>query len=94
MISKIDKRGSLEKYYSAIQWLVDYGLVDRCYNLSMLELPLEGNKKQEVFKLFFTDTGLLIASLDEGTSGRILKGDLDIIVLKFTEIIKSLIIKD
>ena len=78
MISKIDKRGSLEKYYSAIQWLVDYGLVDRCYNLSMLELPLEGNKKQEVFKLFFTDTGLLIASLDEGTSGRILKGDLGI----------------
>ena len=78
MVSKIDKRGSLEKYYSAIQWLVDYGLVDRCYNLSMLELPLEGNKKQEVFKLFFTDTGLLIASLDEGTSGRILKGDLGI----------------
>lgn len=76
MVSKIDKRGTLEKYSSAIQWLVDYGLVDRCYNLSIPELPLEGNKIQEIFKLFFTDTGLLVASLDEGTAGHILSGDL------------------
>lgn len=78
MVSKIDKRGTLEKYSSAIQWLVDYGLVDRCYNLSIPELPLEGNKIQEIFKLFFTDTGLLVASLDEGTAGHILSGDLGI----------------
>lgn len=78
MVSKIDKRGTLEKYSSAIQWLVDYGLVDRCYNLSIPELPLEGNKIQEIFKLFFTDTGLLVASLDEGTAGHILSGELGI----------------
>ena len=78
MISKIDKKGSLEKYSSAIQWLVDYGLVERCYNLTIPEFPLEGNKVQGVFKLFFTDTGLLVSQLDEGTSGRILIGDLGI----------------
>ena len=78
MVSKIDKRGTLEKYSSAIQWLVDYGLVDRCYNLSIPELPLEGNKIQEIFKLFFTDTGLLVASLDEGTAGHILSGNIGI----------------
>ena len=78
MVSKIDKRGTLEKYSSAIQWLVDYGLVDRCYNLTIPELPLEGNKIQEIFKLFFSDTGLLMASLDEGTAGHILSGDLGI----------------
>lgn len=78
MVSKIDKRGTMEKYSAAIQWLADYGLIDRCYNLSIPELPLEGNKIQDIFKLFFTDTGLLVASLDEGTAGHILSGDLGI----------------
>ena len=78
MISKIDKRGTIEKYSSAIQWLVDYGLVDRCYNLSIPELPLEGNKIQGSIKLFFTDTGLLVALLDEGTAGHILMDDIGI----------------
>ena len=78
MVSVVDKRGTLEKYSSAIQWLVDYGLVERCYNLSIPEFPLEGNKIQEKFKIYFTDTGLLVASLDEGTAGHILSGDLGI----------------
>lgn len=78
MVSKVDKRGSLEKYSSAIQWLIDYGLIDRSYNLSIPELPLEGNKIQEIFKLYFADIGLLVALLDEGTAGHILMGDLGI----------------
>ena len=78
MVSKIDKKGSLEQYSSAIQWLVDYGLIERSYNLSVPEFPLEGNKVPDVFKLFFTDTGLLIASLDEGTAGHVLSGELGI----------------
>ena len=78
MVSKIDKKGSLEKYSSAIQWLVDYGLIERCYNLTIPEFPLEGNKNQGIFKLFFTDTGLLISQLDEGTAGCVLTGDLGI----------------
>lgn len=78
MVSKIDKKGSLEQYSSAIQWLVDYGLIERSYNLSVPEFPLEGNKVPDVFKLFFTDTGLLIDSLDEGTAGHVLSGELGI----------------
>ena len=78
MVSKIDKRGTMNKYSSAIQWLVDYGLIECCYNLSIPELPLEGNKIQEIFKLFFTDSGLLVASLGEGTAAHILSGDLGI----------------
>lgn len=78
MVSKIDKKGSLEKYSSAIQWLVDYGLIERCYNLSIPNFPLEGNKTQEIFKLYFSDTGLLVSLLDEGTAGHILLGDLGI----------------
>lgn len=78
MVSAIDKRGTMEKYSSAIQWLVDYGLVERCHNLSIPEFPLEGNKTPDVFKLYFADTGLLVASLDEGSAGDILNGDMGI----------------
>ncbi len=41
-------------------------------------MPLEGNKVERIFKLFFTDTGLLMALLDEGVTGHILSGDLGI----------------
>lgn len=78
MVSALDKRGTLEKYSSAIQWLVDYGLVERCHNLFIPEFPLEGNKIPEIFKLYFTATGLFIASLDEGAAGRILSGEMGI----------------
>ena len=78
MVSKIDKRGTLETYSSAIQWLVDYGLVERCYNLSVPDFPLEGNKIPGIFKIYFADTGLMVASLDEGTAGHILSGDMGV----------------
>jgi len=78
MVSKIDKRGTLEKYSLAIQWLVDYGLVKRCYNLSIPNFPLNGFKIEEIFKLYLTDVGLMVSQLDEGTAGRILSSDLGI----------------
>ena len=43
--SMIEKNGRAQQYQSAIQWLIDYGLVAPCYNLSLLQLPLEGNKE-------------------------------------------------
>ena len=76
MVSKIDKKSSLEKYEEAIQWLIDYGLITKCYNLSIPEAPLEGNKIDNIFKIYMCDTGLLVAMLDDGTSGDILLNDL------------------
>ncbi len=76
MVSKIDKKSSLEKYENAIQWLIDYGLINKCYNLSIPEVPLEGNKIENIFKIYLADTGFLIAMLDDGTSGDILMNDL------------------
>lgn len=78
MVSKIDKKSSLEKYESAIQWLIDYGLIDVCYNLSIPEQPLEGNKINNIFKIYMCDTGLLVAMLDEEAAGDILLNDLGI----------------
>ena len=76
MYSKLGKKATSTLYNPAIQWLVDYGLINYCYNLRLLETPLSGNKINECFKLFVADTGLFVAMLDKEASGDILLGDL------------------
>ena len=76
--SKIEKKGRLEQYEASINWLCDYGLLIPCYNLSNLEFPLEGNKIDNIFKLYFTDTGLFISMLERGTAGELLSGNLNV----------------
>ena len=65
--SVVRKGGRSSQYISSIQWLEDAGLVKRCYNTQITELPLEGNSIKECFKLYTTDIGLLVAMLDYGT---------------------------
>ena len=72
----LEKKGRSENYQAAIQWLYDAGIVNLCYNLSNLTLPLEGNKIDNIFKIYMQDTGLFVAMLEDGSAGRILSGDL------------------
>ena len=74
--SMMEKKGRSENYQAAIQWLSDAGIISICYNLSNISLPLEGNKTDNIFKIYMQDTGLFTAMLEEGTAGRILTGDL------------------
>ncbi len=74
--SMLEKKGRSENYLSAIQWLYDAGIISICYNLSNLSAPLEGNKIDNIFKIYMQDSGLFVAMLEEGSAGRILSGDL------------------
>ena len=74
--SVVRKGGRSSQYIGSIQWLEDAGLVQRCYNTQITELPLEGNSIKDYFKLYTTDIGLFIAMLDYGTQADILKGNL------------------
>lgn len=74
--SVIKKGGRASQYAGSIQWLEDAGIVRRCYNTSITELPLEGNAIDDCFKVYTTDIGLLIAMLDYGTQADILQGNL------------------
>lgn len=74
--SMVSKGGRSSQYIGSIQWLEDAGLVQRCYNTQITELPLEGNAIKDVFKLYTTDIGVLVAMLDYGTQVDILKGNL------------------
>lgn len=74
--SMVRKGGRASQYIGSIQWLEDSGLVRRCYNMQITELPLEGNSIKDCFKLYTTDIGLLVAMLDYGTQVDILRGNL------------------
>ena len=74
--SLVRKGGRSKEYISCLQWIEDAGIVRRCYNLMMPELPLSGNAIQDCFKVYMADTGLLISMLDDGTQGDILQGNL------------------
>lgn len=74
--SKLGRSARGNQYEPAIQWLCDYGLTAKCCRLTCLERPLEGNSEEDVFKLYFRDTGLFVAMLEEGTAFAILNGEL------------------
>ena len=59
-------------------WLKEFGLINICYNLSKLELPLNAYKIDDEFKIYVADTGLFFAMLEKGTTNNILNGDLKI----------------
>lgn len=74
--SVVKKGGRASQYFGSIQWLEDAGIVERCYNTSITELPLNGNAIEDCFKVYTTDIGILMGMLDFGTQANVLKGDL------------------
>ena len=78
VFSAMSKKGRSSEYMPAIQWLKDYGLINFCYNLSTIDRPLEGYKIDNIFKLYFVDSGLFISMLEKGTASKILNDNLNI----------------
>lgn len=64
-ISKISHNARNREYVGVVEWLTDAGIINPCYCLAEVELPLKGNYDPKLYKIYFKDTGLLIASLDE-----------------------------
>ena len=74
--SMIKKSGTSTKFQGSIQWIEDAGIIARCYNLNIPELPLDGNAISDVFKVYMQDTGLFVSMLEDGTQYDILQGNL------------------
>ena len=64
-ITKIAKGARNREYIGSVEWLRQAGVIHVCYCLNNVELPLKGNYMPDNYKLYYHDTGLLIASLDE-----------------------------
>lgn len=59
--SEVEKRANARKYGDSITWLKDSNLVHVCYNVYEPYLPLTANSKNDEFKLYINDSGLLLA---------------------------------
>jgi predicted AAA+ superfamily ATPase len=64
-ISKVASGARFKDYRGCIEWLDDAGMVNLCYCLNFPELPLKGNYDETKYKIYFADTGLLVAMLDD-----------------------------
>jgi predicted AAA+ superfamily ATPase len=76
--SVVEKRATSRKFAGSLQWLYDAGIINFCYNLAAPALPLEGNAKNDEFKVYMRDTGLLVAMLEDGSQADIIDGKLGI----------------
>lgn len=64
-------------YEGAFEWLEKAGLVLRCFNLNVIETPLEANADKTYFKAFISDIGLLMAMYPIATSQEFLRDELE-----------------
>ncbi|MDO4488104.1 MAG: ATP-binding protein [Eubacteriales bacterium] len=74
--SVVKKGATSSKLAGSLQWIEDAGIITRCYNLNIPELPLDGNAIDDVFKVYMKDTGLFVSMLEDGTQFDILQGNL------------------
>lgn len=64
-ISKLGEGARNREYRGITDWLSDAGIINVSYCMEECSLPLKGNYNHDNYRLYFSDTGLLIASLDD-----------------------------
>lgn len=74
--SVVKKGSKSSQYAGSLKWIEDAGIISRCRNLSITELPLDGNALEDSFKVYMVDTGLFVSMLEDGTQLDILQGRL------------------
>ena len=74
--SEVEKKATARKFGESIQWLIDANMVLPCYNVSTPQLPLRYNYKENEFKLYMHDTGLLMSQYGIETKRALLNGTL------------------
>ncbi|MCL2051574.1 MAG: DUF4143 domain-containing protein [Lachnospiraceae bacterium] len=76
--SIVERGGTARKFGGSLMWLYDAGVINFCHNLSLPQLPLEGNARSDAFKVYMCDTGLLMAMLEDGSQEDVIDGNLGI----------------
>ena len=72
--STVERGQTSKKYGGSVKWLKDSCLVNACVNVAEPYISLIGNEKQEQFKLYYNDTGLLFAAYGAQTRLALLNG--------------------
>ena len=72
--SEVEKGSTSRKYADSVTWLEDSNLVHVCRNVFEPYLPLKANSKDTEFKIYYNDTGLLLARYGFQTKLAVLNG--------------------
>ncbi|MGN1457094.1 MAG: ATP-binding protein, partial [Acutalibacteraceae bacterium] len=59
--SVVEKKATARKYENSVEWLRNASLVRMCYNVSTPDFPLTAYEKDNQYKLYTSDIGLLVA---------------------------------
>lgn len=62
-ISNVDENGKMERYETAIDWLIGSNMIIKCECVSLPEIPLKGFVDNEIFKFYLSDVGILCTIL-------------------------------
>ena len=74
--SGVEHKATARKYGDSVQWLRDANMAYMCYNTTTPMLPLKAYEKENEFKLYIADTGLLLAMFGFATKQALLNGNL------------------
>ena len=64
-ISKVRSGARNREYIGTVEWLANAGIVNVCHCMNLPELPMKGNYDPNNYKIYYADTGLLVAALDD-----------------------------
>lgn len=74
--SEVEHKATMRKFGDSVQWLHDANMAYICYNTTVPVLPLNAYEKDNEFKLYIADTGLLLAMFGFSTKRALLNGTL------------------
>jgi predicted AAA+ superfamily ATPase len=74
--SEVEKRATSRKFGDSILWLKNANMVNVCCNVECPYLPLVAYEKENEFKVYMNDTGLLMAMMGFETKRAFLNNDL------------------
>lgn len=74
--SEVERKATARKFGDSVQWICDANMAHICYNTATPMLPLNAYEKDNEFKLYIADTGLLLAMFGFATKQALLNGNL------------------
>ena len=78
VLGDVEKGARHREYESALHWLIDAHIGAYCFNLHNLEIPLPLYQRDNIYKFFMRDTGLLSSISLSNVQQAILSGNLHI----------------
>jgi len=64
-LSAVTQGARRKDYWGCVDWLKQAGVVNLCHRMDFPELPLKAHLEPDFYKVYMSDTGLLVAMLDK-----------------------------